>query len=355
MSAEQPWWMPRLIDELKTLVASAAEGEGSQNEETEILLSMQAHHQRWLEEIVEAGMSRGILLAKGAALGRRERLDAALDIAAGVLIQLPLLEQDAWTGWSDPRLARVVAVLRLAELPVRAPRSALAPLWRRLRRVVPFELKLPRSDSRYREITFLLEQTNGYFQELRRTLAQWECSDPSPAGALGDRLIREVELHEARFVSHVAPLAESIYVNNFPFKRAAAGIAATRPDPQLPEAGQALRTRSRLRFHLAVWILSLGGLSKAASGLVLCHWQPDGWRFEMPDSDLDKQWKQEISKQVSNSLNYWSDPARGGESEPFRQLEVVEFEVRDLLRPVATGPLIAVPPMSAEDGSRRCD
>ena len=59
MSAEQPWWRPRLIDELKTLVASAAEGEGSQNEETEILLSMQAHHQRWLEEIVEAGMSRG--------------------------------------------------------------------------------------------------------------------------------------------------------------------------------------------------------------------------------------------------------------------------------------------------------
>ncbi len=180
MSAEQPWWRPRLIDELKTLVASAAEGEGSQNEETEILLSMQAHHQRWLEEIVEAGMSRGILLAKGAALGRRERLDAALDIAAGVLIQLPLLEQDAWTGWSDPRLARVVAVLRLAELPVRAPRSALDPvvsqnsiapvrphesgpggssqLWVRARRHRPYGLGL----------LFLLCMTERLFRSTRR-------------------------------------------------------------------------------------------------------------------------------------------------------------------------------------------
>ena len=300
------------------------------------------YRDRWLETIL-TGVTRFRI-----GIGRDARtsgfVESALDVAAGVLIELPRLEVDAWGGWNDPRLASVLTVLRMAELSESPPRAGLADCWQELRDRVPFELAGPRPGAAARPLEAFIEVVVDYLQRVTAEIevvrgrsvppsSATSLSPPLPRGLLRDRLQAEVANHAARVHGRVLPLARDLYWAAFPAQRSAAMMNQSRGDHDRPEAGRPLRVRSKHRYHLAAWVLQQAGLTRMESGLFLHHVDPSGLQVALPPGD-DETWRARLEKEVDNSLAYWRTGPGSRGAEPLAQVGQIEFELKDFLRPV---------------------
>ncbi len=319
MSRSEPWWERVLRQELEAFAP----------EQGVELLSLEAHHERWMSGLkARQGSPFAMAQLRGTAPDR-ELLPLALDAAAGVLVELPRIEADAWRGWGDARLERVWALLQLAELPEEAPRVALAACWARLRAQQPFVLELPSPGAEPQSLDPLLWQIGAYLDGLQELVGRaGAAEDLLGAGLLAERLELELRFHRDVFERRTRPLAQVLYGACLPSQRAALGVARGREDRPVLEEGRPLRHVEKLRVHLAAWVLAQAGLPRATLGLVLRHFGAE-LATALPDEEEDGPWRRRLAKEVDYSLAYWKQPAR----EAREQLAVLESEVFDLLCP----------------------
>ena len=302
------------------------------------------HRDEWLSSVVEqrrmvfrGALNSGSALPEGC-------LQEALDTAAGVVLELPRLEEDAWRGWEDPRVRRVLGILRMAELPEEPPRVALGAAWEKLRADVPFELPSPRvgeppdswglfSAAIVPYLARLEAEVDGIEFEAVIVQNAPEADLAIPRHMLAERLRRAVAHHTARVRRFVLPLARDQWSEAFAAQRCATSLHRRRGDGGRLEEGRALRARSKLRYYLAAWILKQAGLPRVDIGLFLSHIDPSGLQTALPDVG-DGEWKAGLSKEVDNALAFWTDESRSNGDPPSVQLGHIEFELRDLLCPV---------------------
>ena len=306
------------------------------------LVTPREHRDRWLEAILE-GVTR-FRIGLGRDVQTPDFVESGLDVAAGVLIELPRLEADGWSGWNDPRLASVLTVLRMAELSERPPRAGLADCWQELRERVPFELAKPRPGDTVRPVESFIEEVVVYLDRVKleveavlgRTCTPAVVTSPSrplPRSLLGDRFHAEVARHEARVHGRVLPLVRDLYWAAFPGQRNATMMNRGRGDDDRLDEGRPLRVRSKQRYHLAAWVLQQAGLTRVESGLFLHHVDPSGLQSALPQAE-DGAWRARLEREVDNSLAYWKTGLGARGAEPVVQVGQIEFELKDLLRPV---------------------
>jgi hypothetical protein len=309
------------------------------------LLSPSEHRDRWLEGIL--GQPFRFRLAMAAPEAGPEHIAAALDAAAGVLLELPRLEGDAFDGWKDRRLQPVFQVLKMAELPTEPPRAMLDECWAELRHRVPFKLEQPRPGDAPHTFTELSRQVRGYLLELRaratgvveRQSAPSRQTDPWPVRPelLAKRLEREIEHHDRLVRQYVVPLAGELWTNLFVNQRASIGLQNARAEERARDQGRPLRRRSRQRFHLAAWVLQQVTLTHREIGLFLHHVAPEDLCVGPPvDGPLKDGtlWTDKLEKAVENSLAYWVRGVGSKGRGPLVEVGRIEFEADDLLRPV---------------------
>jgi len=304
------------------------------------------HRDRWLVRIAARAPSP-FRLGLGRDVAPDGFLDAALDTAAGVLMELPGLEEDAWRGWADPRFAKVLTVLRMAELPKDPPRLALRVAWDELRQAVPFKLVAPRAGDGAHSLRPLRTAVETYLDALVLELdliplvvveeepqpAIAEAVPPIPRALLDARLRDAVAQHANRARRWVIPLADDLFGEAFAAQRSAASLNRRRGDQTRLAKGRALRTRSKLRYHLAAWILKQAALPRVDIGLFLHHVDAGGLQAALPETD-DDTWKARLEKEIDNALAYWtSGPGLSGDP-PSIHVAHIEEELHDLLRPV---------------------
>lgn len=308
------------------------------------------HRDRWLARIAARVPSTFQL-----GLGRDELpdgfLDAALDAAAGVLMELPRLEEDAWRGWVDPRFAKVLGVLRMAELPKDPPRLALRVAWDELRQAVPFELVAPRPGQEAHSLRPLRTAIETYLDALDLEVdlippvvveeepqpAIAEAVPPMPRALLEARLRDAVTRHVNRVRQWMIPLADDLYWEAFASQRSAASLNRRRGDQARLHEGRALRARSKLRYHLAAWTLKQARLARVDIGLFLHHVDASGLQAALP-ATVDDAWRARLEKEVDNALAYWTSDSRSSGDPPSVHLAHIEEELHDLLRPVQVRP-----------------
>jgi hypothetical protein len=299
------------------------------------------HRDRWLRSILRPGPT-AFAMGLDQADPPEGFLDSALDTAAGVLIELPRLEADAWGGWADPRFAEVVRILRRAELPEAAPRRALQPLWSSLREAVPFELVVPEAGEQPQPLSALTVGIQDYLSRLEDQ-GQGELLQaapgvdehhipPMPAELLQPRLTPAVARHVARVRSYLLPLAADRYWELFPAQRGAASLNRRRGDELRLDEGRALWSRPKHRYHLAAWVLKQAAVPTADIGLFLRHIDPGGLQSTVPLLEA-KAWQRDLQREVDRSLAYWRNGAGARGDPPSVQLGHVEAELFDLLRP----------------------
>ena len=305
------------------------------------LVTPREHRDRWLEAILAGATPFRIGLGRD--VKTSDFVGSGLDVAAGVLIELPRLEGEGWSGWDDPRLARVLKLLRTAELSESPPRAGLADCWRELREGVPFELATPRPGESVRPVESFIGEVVVYLRRIRleveavlsRTATPDAATSPScplPRSLLGERLRAEVARHEDRVLRRVLPLARDVYWTAFPAQRSATLMSRGRGEHDRLEEGRPLRVRSKQRYHLAAWVLKQAGLTRVESGLFMHHVDPSGLQSALPGAD-DGAWRARLERGVDNSLDYWKTGAGARGAEPVVQIGQIEFELRDLLRP----------------------
>ena len=306
------------------------------------LVTPREHRDRWLETILAGAMRFRIGLGRD--VQSADFVESGLDVAAGVLIELPRLEADGWSGWNDPRMASVLTLLRMAELSESPPWAGLADCWRELRDSVPFELATPRPGDFARPVESFVEEVVDYLHRVTEEVeAVLGCGvDPAvatsapphlPRRLLGDRLRAEVARHGARVHGRVLPLARDLYWAAFPAQRSATLMSRGRGDHDRLEEGRPLRVRSKQRYHLAAWVLQQAGLTRVECGLFLHHVDPSGLQSALPQTE-DETWKARLEGEVDNSLAYWKTGPGARGAEPVVQVGQIEFELKDLLRPV---------------------
>lgn len=330
---EERWSRRRLRDDL------AARGV--------VLRSPAEHRDRWLEGLMTESVSAFVLGSKRQGEVSADFLQSALDAAAGVLLELPRMEEEAWRGWDDPRFCRVLAVLRMAELPKEPPRVALRPAWAQLRAAVPFELSAPRAGDPAHSLGPLREVVRGYVADLELEVERVPEVDPDeferpadaegapaiPAHLLHRRLSNAVGRHTSRVQQWVVPLADDLYWECFAAQRSGASLARRRGDAERHAEGRRLRRRKKLRYHLAAWILKEAGLSRVDIGLFWHHVDPSGLQAAPPAVPAEG-WKEQLEKEVDNSLAYWTSGHGARGNRPSVHLGHIEWELRDLLRPL---------------------
>ncbi len=320
------------------------------------LLTPEAHRHRWLEGVIRRPFR--LALAMNAGEVTAEHIDAALDAAAGVLMELPRLEQDAWDGWKDRRLDRVFSVLAMAELPAEAPRSMLGACWAELRRRCPFEVARPEPGEPPCSFQTFSAAVQAYLVRVRAEVVAIASEDePSWGGAVGTpevspkmlagRLAREVGNHESTVRQGVLPLAHRLWAAAFAAQRAGVGLQRARGEDSTAEEGRTLRRRKKYPFHLAAWALRHVGLSRLDVGLFLHHVDPAGLSVGEPRQEPLKDgslWTQKLEKRVDNSLAFWGTEAGRRGLPPVVGLNQLEREMKDLLNPVKAAPPPGYPP-----------
>ena len=308
------------------------------------LLTPAEHRNAWLSSILDQRrMVFRAALMSGSVLPE-DSLQDALDTTAGVLLELPRLEQDAWWGWKDPRVRQVLGILEMAELPKDPPRVALAADWDSLRADVPFDLPAPRAGERPHTFEPFSAAIGAYLGRLEAkvegiefepvTVRDASTADLAiPRHMLAGRLRRAVAHHVARVRRHVLPLARDHWSEAFAAQRSGSSLQRRRGDDERLEQGRALRRRSKLRYHLAAWILKQAGLARLDIGLFLHHIDASGLQTPLPDVD-EGEWTAGLGKEIDNALAYWTTGAGTSGAPPSVQLGHIEDELRDLLRPV---------------------
>ena len=302
------------------------------------------HRDEWLSAIVERRRAVFLVALRSGSTLPSEHVQEALDTAAGVLMELPRLEEDAWRGWKDPGLRRMLLVLRMAELPEEPPRAALDSVWRQLRAAVPLELPTPRVGEPPDTFELFSAAIVPYLVRLEAEVGRTECEEvterePSraetsiPRHLLAERLRRSVDHHVARVRRYVMPLAADQWAESFAAQRSGTALNRLRGDHERLEEGRALRMRSKHRYHLAAWILKQTGLSRADIGLFLHCIDPVGLLTALPETN-DAAGRAALEKEIDNALAFWTYDSRGIGDPPFVQLGQIEWELHDLLRPV---------------------
>ena len=310
-----------------------------------VLRAPEEHRDAWLLALLDGTRPLfTVALQQGRTL-TVEQLQEALNTAAGVLIELPRSEQDAWCGWDDPRVERVLGILRMAELPEHPPRVALRSAWERLRAEVPFELPAPRPGDPPTTFQPFADAVRTYLGglEARITSADQEgevaseraagLDRPIPRRLLAMRLSRCVHEHVALVLRHVLPLAAGHWREAFAAKLSATSLHSQRGDAGRLGEGRALRLRSKLPRHLAAWVLKQAGLPRGAIGLFIHHVDPAGLQTALPEAD-DGEWKSRLEKEIDNSVASWTTASGARGDPPIAHLRRLERELRELMRPV---------------------
>ncbi len=317
------------------------------------LLTPVEHRDRWLERLVSEPFA--LHLALQAEEPGPAHIGVALDTAAGLLLELPRLEADAWSGWDDPRLTRIFTFLAMAELPEAPPRAMLAECWRELRAKVPFELKRPAPGDPPRPVNDFVREMIAYLDALgaaagvvaeRDEPGQPATGEPpaAPPSVVADRFLFEVHQHIAFVRGRVLPLAMGLAAAAFAGQRAMTLLQNARGETKAQGEGKGLRERSKHRYHLAVWLLLKAGLTRREVWLFLAHVDASGLATRTPatdpsapsDGDTDKnaEWSAGLKDEIKASARYWRTGAGSRGQPPLAEIGKIEFEVRDLLRPV---------------------
>ena len=304
------------------------------------LLTPAGHRDRWLEGVARERFRLTLQLTK-----KDEPvplIETGLDVAAGVLIELPRLEADAWAGWKDPRLSPALRLLATSELPEAPPRVALAGCWSELRGKVPFTLERPKVGESPQPLEELLNTIADYLSEVwaaAETVLERKDGDPGadplsppiPRDLLRDRLLLEVERHIAFVRQRVVPMARDLYWAAFPSQRSATMMQRARGEEDRLDEGRRLRVRGKHRYHLAAWVLREAGLTRLEIGLFMHFIDPREMQTTLEDPKSENLVPR-LEKEVENSLAYWRIGA-GESGNPKVQIGNIEFEIRDLLRP----------------------
>lgn len=317
------------------------------------LLTPAEHRDRWLARLVAQPFA--LRLALQSKEPGPADISVVLDTAAGLLLELPRLEADAWAGWDDPRLTPIFTFLAMAELPEAPPRSMLAECWRELRTQVPFELTRPASGEPPRPVNDFVREVVAYLAALgaaagvvaERDEAGKPASGEPPAvppSVVADRFLVEVHQHITFVRGRVLPLAMELAAAAFAGQRMMTLLQNARGETKAQGEGKGLRERSKHRYHLSVWLLREVGLTHREVWLFLAHVDSTGLATLVPEtdpsapSDGDKDayaaWSVRLKDEVKASARYWRTGAGSRRQAPLAEIGKIEFEIRDLLRPV---------------------
>ena len=304
------------------------------------LLSPREHRDRWLQAILD--FTHGFRIGRPPREPTPEFRGAALDLAAGLLLEMPRLESDAWRGWADPRLKPVFDVLKLADLPEAPPRAGLAECWRDLRELEPFPVVQPKPGDAPQHVGDFLAESSAWLGRLLQAAAEVVTgpaapvreggSVPMPPELLRARLLEEVEAHIERVGPRVLPLAHHLFSTSFVGQRWGAMLHRARGEQERLDQGRPLRVRSKLRYHLAVWVLGETDLTVDEAGLFLWLIDPTGLK-NRPQPRGASGTQTGLEKEVSTSRAYWTRGAGLRGLEPMAHIGQIEFELRDLLLP----------------------
>jgi len=344
------------------------------------LLTPTAHRDRWLGRLVDQPHALGLaLLSEVPSAGQ---IGGALDTAAGLLLELPGLEADAWAGWDDPRLTWIFTFLAMAELPEAPPRSMLAESWRELRARVPYTLTRPTPGDAPHPVNDFVRDAAAYLDALGATagvVAEREEPGeaapgeppPVPPKVVATRFLAEVHQHIVVAKARILPLALELAAAAFSGQRSMTLLQAARGETRAQGEGRGLRVRSKQRYHLAAWLLREIGLTQREIWLFWAHVDSSGLATPIPptdpstpsedDKDADATWWMGAKDEVKASVRYWRTGAGARGQTPLAEIGKIEFEVRDLLKPVMawagatvdpSGSVGAESPSKAEPGGR---
>lgn len=334
------------------------------------LLTPAAHRDRWLGRLMSHPFA--LRMALHAGKPSPAHIGVALDAAAGLLLELPRLEADAWTGWDDPRLKRVFRFLAMAELPEAPPRSMLAECWRELRARVPFELAPPAAGDPPQPVNDFVREVVAYLNALGATSSVVAERDepgkaapgdlpPVPPDLVAGRFLVEVRQHIAFVKARILPLATELAAAAFAGQRAMTQLQNARGEDAAQGEGRGLRERSKHRYHLAAWLLREVGLTQREVWLFWAHVDPAGLAAAVPTveprtasrsgADAYAAWLGAMKGEVKASERYWRTGAGSRGQAPLAEIGKIEFEIRDLLRPVSAA-TTAAPSWAAAARSR---
>jgi hypothetical protein len=302
------------------------------------LLSPPQHRDRWLQAVMDS--TYAFRLGRPPREPTVEFVAAALDLAAGILLELPRLELDAWRGWTDPRLKSVFDALKLAELPEAPPRAALAECWRDLRERAPFPVVQPKPGDAPQPVQDFIDEIDAWLGRLVPEAVKVAAAParvepggvlaPMPRAMLGARLQVEVAAHIKMVRDCVFRLAHHLYAASFAGQRCAGLLQGARGEQDRLDEGRPLRARAKLRYHLAAWVLREASLTAEEIGLFLWLVDPSGLQ-NRPEQREGTGITTGLEKEVGNSLAYWTTGAGAKGLEPPAHILRIEGEVRRFL------------------------